>query len=80
LCSGDPGLPNTLDACFLATAATDPDRAKLSQRSGAEDAAEDGIRAPGRRGLGLAVVNIGGLVGSSSCGGLVKISTKSGRA
>jgi hypothetical protein len=80
LCSGDPGLPNTLDACFLATAATDPDRAKLSQRCGAEDAVRDHERAPEHRGLELAVVNIGGLVGSSSCGGLVKISTKFRRA
>jgi hypothetical protein len=77
---GDPGLPNALDACFLANAATDPDRAKLSQRCGAEDAARDSIRAAEHRWLELAVVVIGGLVGSSSCGGLVKISTKSRRA
>jgi hypothetical protein len=70
-------LPNLVDTPRLATPVPDPDRAKLSQRSGAPERAIIRTIAPEHRVLEVGVVVIGGLVGSSSCGGLVKNSTKS---
>ena len=76
--SGCSGASDALAHPLRSHAATD--RAKLSQRA---DAAARGDRPrtqPRNGGSGRGVVIIGGLVGSSSCGGLVKISTKSRRA
>jgi hypothetical protein len=70
-------LANLLGRRWLVTSVPDPDRAKLPQRAGRAGVENGRTMAPGHRVLELGVVIIGGLVGSSSCGGLVKISTKS---
>jgi hypothetical protein len=70
-------MPEVRDDWPLATAVPDPDRAKLPQRSGAERASLIPLSVSKPLRLEVGVVVIGGLMGSSACGGLVKISTKS---
>lgn len=70
-------MPGVRDDWPLVSAAPEPDRAKLPQRSRAKNASLIPLAVPEPRVLEVAVVVIGGLMGSSACGGLVKISTKS---